>query len=86
MNYQEKVNILELPGEGKYFEVPRRRLNIFFSIAVLHLVNNWELKGHSNEIFSYFEPTWATDQWVKIFSILVIEFAELFECYHLPGV
>ena len=76
----------ELPGEGKYFEVPRRRLNIFFSIAVLHLVNIWELKGQSNEIFSYFEPTWATDQWVKIFSILVIEFAELFEFYHLPGV
>ena len=36
----------------------------------------WALKGQSNEIFdlqffSSFEPAWATDQWVKIFSILV---------------
>ena len=35
-----------------------------------------QLKGQSNEIFdpqffSSFEPAWATDQWVKIFSILV---------------
>ena len=34
------------------------------------------LKGQSNEIFdlqfnSPFEPAWATDQWVKIFSIFV---------------
>ena len=34
------------------------------------------LKGQSNEIldlrfFSSFEPAWATDQWVKIFSIFV---------------
>ena len=34
------------------------------------------LKGQSNEIFdlqffSSFEPVWGTDQWVKIFSILV---------------
>ena len=34
-----------------------------------------KLKGQSNEIFGHqffssFEPAWATDQWVKIFSIL----------------
>ena len=34
------------------------------------------LKGQSNEIFdvqffSLFEPVWVTDQWVKIFSVLV---------------
>ena len=36
---------------------------------------NLYLKGKLNEIcdphFSLFEPAWATDQWVKIFSILV---------------
>ena len=37
---------------------------------------SYTLKGQSNEIFdpqffSSFEPTWATDQWVKIFCFLV---------------
>ena len=37
---------------------------------------SYYLKGQSNEIFdpqffSSFEPTWATDQWVKIVSFLV---------------
>ena len=41
------------------------------------------LKGQSNEIFdlqlfSSFEPAWAADQCVKIFSIFY-DFAELFE-------
>ena len=40
------------------------------------LCGNALVKGQSNEIFdlqffSSFEPAWATDQWVKIFSILV---------------
>ena len=40
------------------------------------MLNAVSLKGQSNEIFdlqffSTFEPAWATDQWVKIFSILV---------------
>ena len=40
-----------------------------------HLWKSWLLKGQSNEIldllFSSFEPALATDQWIKIFSILV---------------
>ena len=43
-------------------------------------------KGKANEIFcpqffSSFELTWATDQWVKIFSFFVSFFAEIFEFY-----
>ena len=43
----------------------------FFTFTIVH-----NLKGQSNEIFdlqffSSFKPVWVTDQWVKIFSILV---------------
>ena len=46
------------------------------SFPAITVSTNHILKGQSNEIFdllffSSFQPAWATDQWVKIFSYLV---------------
>ena len=47
---------------------------MIYSIKCVFNQNN-SLKGQSNEIFDLqffiIELTWATDQWVKIFSIFV---------------
>ena len=47
-----------------------------FKIIFSKIHRRFPLKGQSNEIFdlqffSSFEPAWATDQWVKIFLILI---------------
>ena len=50
-------------------------VDIFRTVSYKNL-QRWILKGQSNEIFTFcfyssFEPSRATDQWIKIFSILV---------------
>ena len=47
------------------------------------------LKGQSNEIFnlkffSYVKLTWATDQWVKIFSILGLRICQFNQIFQSP--
>ena len=55
-----------------------RNFAIYFPVERIEVCRVWGffgLKGQSNENFSLdfslFEPAWATDQWVNIFSILV---------------
>ena len=51
--------------------------NLWYFVLLYMCYKLLFLKGQSNEIFdlqffSTFEPAWITDQWLKIFSILVL--------------
>ena len=77
----QKINADLQPWPGRYGE--KYEFILFFKSSWCKIANsarNWinssPLQGQSNEIFdlqffSSFEPVWATDQCVKIFSILV---------------
>ena len=74
-----------------FWGVEQLSRGVLTPVKIRLLILNIRLKGQSNEIidlqfFSSFELAWTTDQWVKIFSILVKISPSYSICITLRGV